>query len=153
MTYKLCEAYKDGISFQQIKRGGKACGGVLREIAYDMFTDGYTWDHPIHGIEIILKIAGTPENIEWLVRHDFIEIVKMDESTYKTGQVFEYHDNITKYLLSQVEGNCIALISLRDGNRFIEPIRVEKSDKITEVEFNRICCNKRHLFAEVENEY
>jgi len=151
--YQFCEGYEYGISFQQVQRGGKVCGGVLREIAYDMFTDGYTCDHSINDIDIILKIAGTPENIQWLIRHNFIEPVEIP-IVYHTGQIFEFEKNSSrhgkKYILAQIGQNSVTLISLIDGNRFIEPIRVEKSDKITEAEFNAICCNKRHLFAEVK---
>ena len=46
--YRFCEKYKDGISFKDIHKSAKACGGVLREIAHEMFlAGGYTYNGKI----------------------------------------------------------------------------------------------------------
>jgi hypothetical protein len=65
---------------------------------------------------------------------------------YKIGTFFELFGGQTKnrtyntYILAQVEASKVALISL-DGNRFNDPIEVNKVMNITQTEFDLICSN------------
>ena len=65
---------------------------------------------------------------------------------YKIGTFFELIGGqmnsriYNTYILAQVEASKVALISL-DGNRFNDPIEVNKVMNITQTEFDLICCN------------
>lgn len=69
------------------------------------------------------------------------------EEVYKTGQFFNRYSEI--YILAQVDsGKKCALISLRDGNRFSEAVKVDAVKEITPSEFKSIKGNDR-AFTEV----
>ena len=146
--YKFGKRYQDGISFKMIKTSAKACGKVLREIAYDMFTDGYMYEDIITNIDEIIHMAHTPANISWLVETGFIEKVQI-EMVYHLGQVFERSITNEKHILAQPYAEHACLIGLNDGNRLMDAIRVKNINAISGKEFTRICNNRRAEFAEV----
>ena len=143
--YKLCENHKDGISFNDIQK--EACGGILREIAYEMFIAGFMHHQHIENIDVILEIAERQSNIEWLVSKRFIETI---QPVYHLGQIFE-NLNGYKYILCQTTSRHICLMNLKDGNRLIDPIAVQDVDHISGEEFMQACSGQRASFAEVEN--
>ena len=57
--------------------------------------------------------------------------------TYKRGDKFKYKLE-RNYILAQVGINKVCLIDIEDGNRFLEPVEVCNSYKITEEEMRRI---------------
>lgn len=68
--------------------------------------------------------------------------------TYKIGERFVLNNSGDVYILSQTTGNCVALISLRDGIRWEDPIEVESPVAISEHEFQKI--SDRGDFSKVE---
>lgn len=73
---------------------------------------------------------------------------------YKIGDYFLYYDkeygikesNPDVYILSTIDANEVCLISLIDGNRFNDPIRVNDSSKITIFEFDKITDKQSNKF-------
>lgn len=55
----------------------------------------------------------------------------------------------TEYILAQVEPCKMALISLDDGNRFNEPVKIEDSYVVSEKEWNEITCNESDDFIPI----
>ena len=60
--------------------------------------------------------------------------------TYKIGQRFRYTGGSfdESYILAQVGYKQVALIGLDAGNRWMDPVKVEHVDEITEAEFDAI---------------
>lgn len=58
------------------------------------------------------------------------------EETYRIGQFFNRQGET--YILSQVDVAKCVLVSLRDGNRFSDPVKVDSVRKITASEFESI---------------
>lgn len=54
----------------------------------------------------------------------------------KIGQIY-INDNF-EYLLAQVGPSLVCLIGMHDGNRFKNPVEVERVSRITPEEFNKI---------------
>lgn len=65
--------------------------------------------------------------------------------TYWMGQVFEYNEDKELHILAQVSNSAMALVSLRDGNRFRDAEKVNNVMNITEEEFERISVGKFKL--------
>jgi hypothetical protein len=55
----------------------------------------------------------------------------------KRGDFFQEKDG-TVYMLAQVDLNTLCLISLEDGNRWTEPVKVKNHREITNEEMRRI---------------
>ena len=58
----------------------------------------------------------------------------VEEHTYHIGQ--QFYSGIEKYILAQVSPNFVSLISLQNGNRLRESIKVGYVNKITQDELN-----------------
>jgi len=58
---------------------------------------------------------------------------------YHIGQRFKLKGYDTIYLLAQVAFGAVGLISLTTYNRWVEPVKVDVVNQITEKEFNAIC--------------
>jgi len=67
------------------------------------------------------------------VDHDFEEV---EEQTYKCGDVFKNYRY--RWLLAQVESRMVCLISLTNGNRNRNPLKVNCTVKITENELYKM---------------
>ena len=63
--------------------------------------------------------------------------------TITTGQYYKKIDNGEKYILATVAYNTVALISLTDGNRYMEGVTVKSLHDITSEEFEMIRGNDR----------
>lgn len=81
-------------------------------------------------IEKMKKIDGC---IDFLLKKGYI---KKKEKFYSIGQFFL--KNRIKYILAQVNYEEVCLISFLDGNRWVNPIKVENCYQITQDEFNCI---------------
>ena len=58
---------------------------------------------------------------------------------YSIGQKFHYTGQFEEdYILAQVGFKQVALIRLTEGNRWMDPVKVEHVDEITEAEFEAI---------------
>ena len=148
--YELCDQYKNGISFCDIEeRRQFMCQGALHELAYDLLMAKINYDVKLY-LPTILEISNTPEKINWMVDNNFIMPV---ESTYHLGQIFEYKDFGTKWILSQAALQLVTLIGLHHGKWYIEPIYVHQMNAITKIEFKQICGNFQGRFIEIKNEY
>ena len=70
---------------------------------------------------------------------EFLQMLLQKEidsvTTYKCGDRF-IHERDEEYILAHFTTNEVALISLNDGNRWVEPITVGNTCKITVEEFN-----------------
>lgn len=58
--------------------------------------------------------------------------------TITTGQYYENIENGEKYILASIASNTVALISLTDGNRYMEGVIVKSLNDITSEEFDMI---------------
>ena len=63
-------------------------------------------------------------------------VTVVEEVTYKVGQMFKIGDDLA--ILAQTSRLLCALIMLKDGNRYSEPIKVDNSIQITQEELNRM---------------
>lgn len=66
-----------------------------------------------------------------------LEPVK-EEITYTRGQRFRLISDGDEYLLARVGGNLAALIGLKSGNLWKDPVTVSNTSSITEEEFKKI---------------
>jgi hypothetical protein len=67
------------------------------------------------------------------------------EVTYKRGQRFAHCGET--YILVSCDAETMALVSIRDGNRWTDAVKVEKCQEVTQAEFKSICENT--IFTEV----
>lgn len=74
------------------------------------------------------------------------EIIKEEPKTYKIGQRFKSRYG-KKYMLVQSETDRVCLISLKGGNRWTQPIKVEDAYNITAEELNKITVNQTEDFT------
>lgn len=118
-------------------------------------------------LEVVVALGGE-NNMYRLVRKNG-EIVNLNDEElnlikkyvldqtyvdYKIGDYFLYYDkeygikesNPDVYILSTIDANEVCLISLIDGNRFNDPIRVNDSSKITIFEFDKITDKQSNKF-------
>jgi hypothetical protein len=59
------------------------------------------------------------------------------EVTYRRGQKFNQAGET--YILASCDAETMALISVRDGNRWTDAVKVDNINRITDVEFMAIC--------------
>ena len=65
--------------------------------------------------------------------------IKKQEVTYKVGQKFMINQN--HYILCQVDTFLVCLISLNNGNRYVNPLSIKNTDHISKSEMKRIAGN------------
>ena len=67
---------------------------------------------------------------------------------YSIGQRFHYTGGSfdESYILAQVGFKQVALIGLTEGNRWMDPVKVEHVNEITEAEFEAIRCGQPEDF-------
>jgi hypothetical protein len=76
-------------------------------------------------------------------------VEKLDRTTYKVGDRFQYAGEIEDcFILAQVSCAKVCLISLKSGNRWIEPVKVNSLRKITQEEFDGIT-SYDYLFTKI----
>ena len=85
--------------------------------------------------ELIKRIKTRfPELVDDIMK----EIENEKKPTYKIGQRFVENDSNDEYILAQVDYFKVCLIALNNGNRYVEPVEVNKPYNITEKEFKKI---------------
>lgn len=70
--------------------------------------------------------------------NDLREKDERSRQPYSVGQRFTIDEGGEKYILAQIAPNVCCLVNLESGNRYSEPVKVEDSQNISEVEMFRI---------------
>lgn len=113
-----------------------ACESSLLQFAFNAMREGFDFNSDIP-IEYVILFATSQDDIAWLIDKNFI---KQTGYTYHVGQQITWavESDITKYIIVSPGLNAVFLASFENGQRFREPIIVQKLEKITQDEFNKM---------------
>lgn len=129
-----------GINLDQVLAAGiQLSPEQIRAWSYQWgFFDFVDWPGDVNFRHYCHKNVITPK----LEEKGFITEAK-PAKTYRIGQLFQGGSNIV--MLAQVgRGECV-LISLQNGNRWQDPIKVKDVDRITAEELAKMCGEGRFL--------
>lgn len=76
-------------------------------------------------------------------------IKKCDSKVRSVGQLYMTENYETKFILAQITFKTVALISIKNGNRWVDPVEVVNPDNISEEEWDQI--TNYVVFVHIEN--
>ena len=116
-------------------------GGWVNDLEFTSFKDVQKSDNDLEDMLTVLK-SGC--NLEYMV------VVPSEEKcvdTYKIGDRFMYHEE--EYILAQVDYKECCLISLENGDRWDNPVKINDPCFITQEELNEMCDYQSEKFIKI----